>query len=201
MAATDRRVDDQIAEAPGFAQPVMRHLRAVVHRAIPDVEETIKWGRPFFMVNGRMVCFVAAFKQHCSFGFVGPAMRSVLRGEGVATDEAGGSLGRIVSITDLPEDARLLGWLRQAAATAGEDRPKRVRTPKSEAEVPEELAAALRKSKAAQRVFAGFSPSCRREYVEWIAEAKRAETRERRVAQAVAWMAEGKTRNWKYENC
>ena len=201
MAAADGRVDEQIAEAPSFAQPVMRHLRALVHRAIPDVEETIKWGRPFFMVNGRMVCFVAAFKQHCTFGFVGPAMRAVLRGEGMATDEAGGSVGRIVSITDLPEDARLLGWLRQAAATAGEDRPKRVRTAKSEAEIPEELAAALRKSKEAQKAFASFSPSCRREYVEWIEEAKRAETRERRVAQAVTWIAEGKTRNWKYENC
>lgn len=204
MPVTDGRIDERIAKAPAFARPVMRHLRALVHEGCPEAEETIKWGQPFFLHRGRMMCAVAAFSKHCGFRFVVPQMEEVMRAAGMPVDEAAGSLGRITSIADLPADTQMLAWIRQAAEFAGSDAPATKRgskMPKPEAETPGELLAALKKKKGAQAVFDGFSPSCRREYAEWVAEAKRPETRERRVAQAVEWIAEGKTRNWKYQNC
>ena len=146
---------------------------------------------------------MAAFTRHSGFGFVGPEMRRVMAEAGMPVADAAGSLGRITSVKDLPSDGQMLAWIAQAVEFAGGPRPKRTvkKAAKGELEVPADLLAALKKSKAAQAVFAGFSASCRREYVEWIEEAKRAETRERRVAQAAEWIAEGKARNWKYERC
>ncbi|GAC1365495.1 MAG: hypothetical protein NVSMB3_14120 [Acidobacteriaceae bacterium] len=203
MGTRDERVDEKIAKAPAFAQPVMRHLRELVHEGCPETEETIKWGMPFFLYRGKMLCSLGVFSKHCSFGFVGPRMREVMREAGMPMEDAAGSLGRLTSLTELPKDEQMLAWIRQAAQIAETATPKRAesREPKAEAEVPEELLEGLRKSEGAQKIFDGFSASCRREYVEWIVEAKRAETRERRVTQAVEWIAEGKTRNWKYQSC
>ena len=63
---------------------------------------------------------------------------------------------------------------------------------------PPDLAAALKKNAQARATFDGFSPSHKKEYIEWIVEAKRDETRQRRLSQAIEMLAEGKTRNWKY---
>jgi len=120
-----------------------------------------------------------------------------------------GSLGRVTSVKDLPADKAMLGYIRQAAkfidAGLGDNRitvaRRVVKAPKTAVETPAEFAAALKKNKAAGKVFGAFSPSCKREYVEWIVDAKREETRERRIAQAVEWIAEGKQRNWKYMEC
>jgi uncharacterized protein YdeI (YjbR/CyaY-like superfamily) len=206
-AATDPRIDACIAKAAPFAQPVLTHLRALVHRACPDVVEEIKWGRPFFLHRGTILCNISAFKAHCSFGFWGAEIGKVLRAEGVLQQGGMGSLGRIASVEDLPPEKQLLGYIRQAAALIdsgqGENRivaARRVaKAQKQPVEVPAELTIALKKNKAANAGYAALSPSCQREYVEWIAEAKRPETRERRIAQAVEWIAEGKQRNWKYQ--
>ncbi len=203
MPVTDKRVDEQIAGAPAFAQPVLRHLRALVHQACPEVEETIKWGRPFFLYRRKMLFYMAAFKGHCGFGFVGPDMRKVMGESGMPIEDSAGSIGRITAVSELPPRVQMLAWMRQAVAFAGGDEPKKVasKVRKPELEMPADLFAALKKTKGAKANFEGFSPSCRREYIEWITEAKRAETRERRVAQAAEWVAEGKTRNWKYMSC
>lgn len=203
MPVTDERIDERIAKAPVFAQPVMRHLRDLVHRACPEAEETIKWGMPFFLYRGKMLCSIGLFQKHCSFGFFGREITEAMRLAGMPVDDAAGSMGRITSLTGLPKDVQMLSWIRQAASLVDVPAKKKVlgKPPKPEAKVPEELLAALKTRKGAQAVFDGFSPSCRREYAEWIAEAKRPETRANRVAQAVEWMAEGKTRNWKYQSC
>jgi uncharacterized protein YdeI (YjbR/CyaY-like superfamily) len=206
MATTDPRVDAYVAKSAPFARPVLLHLRAVVHAAVPDVEETIKWGFPHFMKDG-IVCSFAAFKAHCAF--------SLWKGRKVLGEEASGGamgqFGRIASVADLPPRAELVRIVRQAAAlnapgakaprAAAARAPARPRKPRPEAKVPPDLAAALRKDAKARATFEGFPPSARRDYVDWIVEAKAAETRARRLAQAVAWMAEGKRRNWKYERC
>ena len=200
-------VDAYIAKAAPFAQPILVHLRGLIHKACPEVEEEIKWGRPFFSYRGVILGNVSAFKAHCSFGFWGQEIGKVLHADGVVQEGGMGSLGRIVSVKDLPPDKQLLGYIRQAAALIesgrGETwvaaRRRVVKAPKPQVEAPPEFVAALKKSKAAGAVYAAFSPSCKREYVEWIAEAKRPETRERRIAQAVEWIAEGKQRNWKYQ--
>ena len=204
---SDPRVDVYIAKAAPFAQPVLAHLRALVHRACPEVVEEIKWGRPFFLHRGTILCNISAFKAHCSFGFWGAEIGRVLLEDGVLQAGGMGSLGRITSLKDLPPEKQLLGYIRQAAALIergqGENRVvmarRVVKAPKPPVEAPAEFTAALKKNKAANAAYAAFSPSCKREYAEWIAEAKRAETRERRIAQAVERISEGKQRNWKYQ--
>jgi uncharacterized protein YdeI (YjbR/CyaY-like superfamily) len=203
------RVDAYIAKAQPFAQPIMEHLRDLVHKACPEVEETIKWSRPFFEYRGAILCNMSAFKQHCSFGFWGEEMGAVLREAGVLGQDGMGSLGRITSLADLPSDKRMLGWIRQAAGfvDSGEytspiaARRRVVKPHKPALDTPAEFATALKRNKKAATAFAAFSPSCKREYVEWIADAKRAETRDKRIATALEWIAEGKQRNWKYQNC
>jgi uncharacterized protein YdeI (YjbR/CyaY-like superfamily) len=203
----DARVDAYIGKARPFAQPVLIHIRELMHKAAPDLNETVKWGMPFFELNGVILGNMAAFKEHCGLGLWGPEMHAILGNDGAKSNEAMGTFGKIASLKDLPAEKVLLGYFKQAAGfvTSGERTTSLVRKPKravkAPPEVPAELAAALKKNKLAAKVFEGFSPSCKREYVDWVAEAKRDETKQKRVAQAVEWMAEGKSRNWKYENC
>ena len=202
----DPRVDLYIEKAAPFAQPVLTHLRNLVHQACPRATESVKWGMPFFLQQGIVLCHMAAFKQHCAFGFWGPEMKKVLATDGLVSSKAMGSLGRITGLRDLPADRLLLRYMSQAAEFVGSGQRKKSidRKPKAakpHLRVPVELSAALKKNKLAAKAFERFSPSCRREYVEWIWAAKRQETKEKRVAQAVEWIAQGKSRNWKYENC
>ena len=203
------KVDAYIAKAQPFAQPIIEHLRDLVHKACPEIEESIKWSRPFFEYKGAILCNMSAFKQHCSFGFWGEEMGAVLREAGILGQDGMGSLGRITCLADLPSDKRMLGWIRQAAGfvDSGEytspisARRRVVKPQKTALEPPAEFTAALKRNKKAAAAFAAFSPSCKREYVEWIADAKRAETRDKRITTALEWIAEGKQRNWKYQNC
>lgn len=206
---SDPKVDAYLAKTAPFAQEILTHLRKLIHKACPDVVEEMKWSRPFFLHGGTILCNISAFKEHCSFGFWGAEMGKVLKDDGVVQEGGMGSLGKITSVKDLPADTKMLAYIRQAAefidAGMGDNRVvvalRVVKAPKAAAETPAEFAAALKKNKAAGKVFEAFSPSCRREYVEWVADAKREETRERRIAQAVEWIAEGKQRNWKYQEC
>lgn len=208
-AGRSPQVDAYIAKAAPFAQPILRHLREVVHEGAPGVIEGMKWSHAFFMVQGPagevILGNMAAFKAHCSFGLWGKEITEKLRADGVASGSNMGSFGKIASLGDLPPRAKLVKYVKQVAKsiTTGErtkawSRPK---VAKAEAEVPAELAAALKKNKAAATVFAAKGPGWRREYCAWIAGAKREETRAKRVTDAVAWIAEGKGLNWKYETC
>jgi len=205
----DPRVDAYINKCKPFAQPILEHIRELVHKAVPHVEETIKWSRPFFEIKGVILGNMSGFNEHCSFGFWGEEIGAVLREAKVVQDGGMGSLGRITSVKDMPSDKQMLGFLKQAAGFIESGnytspitaRNKVVKAPKAALETPAELTQALKANKAAGKVFANFSPSCQREYIEWIADAKRAETRDKRVAQAVEWIAEGKQRNWKYQEC
>ena len=201
------RVDEYIASSPDFAQPILHHFRELVHKTLPDVEEAVKWSMPFFMYHGLILGNMAAFKNHCSLGLWGREAAAGLRDDGVYNREAMGVLGKLTSLKDLPSDRELAGYLRTAASaidtgarTRNYSRPN-PSTPKPPPEVPASLAAALKKNKAAAAQFASMPPGSKREYCEWIAEARRDETREKRVATAIEWIAEGKRRNWKYETC
>jgi uncharacterized protein YdeI (YjbR/CyaY-like superfamily) len=204
MATTDPRIDAYIAKSAAFARPVLGHLRRLVHKGCPTAEETIKWGMPSFVHAGKILCGMAAFKGHCTFGFWHKGMNAVLGSDGSKSGEAMGSLGRIRSLEDLPSDRRLLGYIRTAAKLNEADepaRPRAVRKPTRPLPVPGDLAAAMKRNRAAAAAFEKFSPGQRKEYIEWITEAKREETRARRLATAIGWLAEGKTRNWKYAKC
>lgn len=197
----DPRIDAYIERAAPFAQPILARLREQVHAACPEVEEGIKWGMPSFVYGGKILCNMAAFKQHASFGFWQGA-RIVAPGDDGKAGEAMGQFGRITKLSDLPGKRELAGYVKQAMALidAGVTRStgKAPAKARPEAEVPADLAAALKRHRAAAATFVGFPPSQRRDYIEWIVEAKRDDTRQRRIHQAVEWLAEGKPRNWKY---
>jgi uncharacterized protein YdeI (YjbR/CyaY-like superfamily) len=195
----DPRIDAYIAKQADFARPILDHLRAAIHAVCSEAEETLKWGMPTFLYKGEILASMAAFKEHATFGF--------WRGSEVLGDcerklDAMGQFGRLRSLADLPEPDMLKALIEKAMALTDTGvKPVRNRAPKGDFSVPEDLATALRSNKAASATFDAFPPSCRREYVEWVTEAKRPETRARRIAQAVEWIAEGKRRNWKYEKC
>ncbi len=197
---TDPRVDAYIAKAQPFAQPILRHLRELVHEACPEVEEDMKWSHIHFDYKG-MFCGMASFKAHCTFGFWKHTLL-VDRGliEGPMTGM--GSLGKLTSMDDLPSDRKLIAAIK-AAAKLNDDGVKTTRpkhAPKPAVKVPPYFTAAVKKNKKAHAAFQNFSPSHRREYIEWITEAKTDDTRQRRLATAIGWMASGKSRNWKYES-
>lgn len=198
-------VDAYIAKAGAFAQPILTHLRDTLHHAVPELEETIKWSRPFFIYQGVILGNISAFKEHCSFGLWGTEMAKSLRSGGIDSKEGMGSFGKLTSVADLPPQPELEAYLRKAAKLIGEGtRTRSIQrvakpAPRAEADMPEALVQALEVNKAAGQKFAELSPSCRREYAEWIASAKRQETRSKRVATALEWIVEGKSRNWKYE--
>ena len=199
MSSHDPRIDAYIAKSAPFAQPILEHLRAVVHQACPEVEEGIKWSMPFFSYKGSPLCNMAAFKQHCSFGFW---MHKDVTGE--AADDGMGQFGKLASLKDLPAKKTLIAHVGKAMSLidAGAKRPRSAK-PKPPATVPDDLAALLaqRKHAAARKTFDGFPPGAQREYVEWITEAKTEATRQKRLATTLEWLAEGKRRNWKYESC
>jgi uncharacterized protein YdeI (YjbR/CyaY-like superfamily) len=205
----DSRIDAYIAKSRPFAQPILIHLRELVHKACPTVVETMKWSRPFFEYKGVILGNMSAFNEHCSFGFWGEEIAAVLREANLLQPDAMGSLGRLTRVENLPAHKQMLSLLRQAAAFIDSGqytspiaaRNKVVKAPKASVEEPPEFTKALKANKKASAAYAAFSPSCKREYVEWIADAKRAETRDKRIATAIDWIGEGKQRNWKYQNC
>ena len=208
---TDPRVDRYIADAPAYAQPILQHLRGLIHQACPEIEETIKWSRPFFLYHNKILCGMAAFKAHCGFGFWQPETLKLLAKDGIRPQDSSGWLGRITAIDDLPPKRDLLRYFRETRGFIDErssnkgsvpqPEPKRSKALKPAAEAPDDFAAALSANRTAARTFEAFSPSHRREYIEWIAEAKRDDTRRKRIATALEWLAEGKPRHWKYQNC
>ena len=200
MPTTDPRVDAYIAKSADFAQPILEHLRAVVHAACPDVEETMKWSFPHFLYKG-MMCSMASFKGHCAFGFW---KAELLMADDEVKREAMGHFGRITSIKDLPSKKILAGYIKQAMKLNddGVAAPARAKPAAPRAlEIPDDLNATLDAVPAARKHFNAFSPSKQRDYAEWLTEAKTEATRTRRREQAVEWIAEGKSRNWKYEKC
>ena len=190
MKNTSPEVDRYIAKAAPFAQPILEKIRKAFHKADPEIQEVMKWSFPHFEHNG-IVGSMAAFKQHVSWGFWKAKLMSDPQDERT----------KVTSVKDLPSEKEMIEQIREAVRL-NEEGVKIERAPRverGEADVPSDLAAALKKTAAAKKTFDGFSPSQRREYVEWITEAKQDATRQKRLAQAIEWMSEGKSRNWKYE--
>lgn len=196
MGKRDPRVNTYIAKSADFAKPILKHIREVVHEGCPEVEETMKWGMPHFEYEG-ILCGMGSFKEHCALHVW---KGSLIVGDGPR--EAMGQFGRITRISDLPSEKILAGYIKQAMKLRedGVKNPARSKPRKKAAlVVPSELTSALKKNKKAAAAFKEFPPSHKREYADWISEAKREDTRKRRADTAVEWVAEGKSRNWNYE--
>jgi uncharacterized protein YdeI (YjbR/CyaY-like superfamily) len=201
MEKKNPAVDAYIEQSAPFAKPILNHLRRLVHAANPAITETIKWGFPHFEYKG-LVCNMASFKQHCTFGFWKASLLSdsqqVLAQIGKT---AMGHLGQIKSVADLPPDAILTDYIREAIRLNEEEKKVAAKAPAPEAkdlQVPDFFLEALQQHPAALDTFQNFSKSNRKEYVEWLLDAKTEQTRNKRLATAMDWLAEGKTRNWKY---
>ncbi len=208
MPSTLPAVDAYISTSAPFAQPILEKIRATVHSAVPDAEEAIKWSMPFFIYKGIILANMAAFKAHCSFGIWSENVQPLMRKNPAEKDAAGGmgSFGKLQSLEELPSAQELKRVLVEAARKidSGERSANWSRTaPKKRdaPEFPEAFERALKKNKTAATNLAAMSLSCQREYSDWITEAKREETREKRIATALEWISEGKSRNWKYQNC
>jgi uncharacterized protein YdeI (YjbR/CyaY-like superfamily) len=204
MPTLDPRVDAYIAKAAPFAQPILQHLRQLVHKACPEVKETIKWSFIAFDYKGPMIT-MAAFKQHCVFAFWKDKLledpKSYLKERSVNGGEAMGNMGKITAVEDVPADSVIIGFIKQAMKLneQGVKLPKR-KVPKDiELEIPDYFLNAIKKNEKAAAAFAKFPPSHKKEYVQWIEEAKTEETRQKRITTSLEWIAEGKGRNWKYE--
>lgn len=203
MGTKDKRIDAYIKKSQDFAKPIMEHLRKLIHKTCPDVTETIKWGMPAFDYKGPFIGF-AAFKQHAVLNFWKAAlMKDAKLLTGKDSKSAMGNLGRIESIKDLPKDSVLTKWIKDAMMLNESGvkfnpsaKPKHER---KEYTMHPDLAKALNKNKTAKKAFDGFPPSHKREYLEWIGEAKTDDTRNKRIDTAIEWMSEGKSRNWKYQ--
>ena len=199
----DKRIDAYIKKAQPFSQPIMTRLRELVHKACPDVTETIKWGMPSFEYKGPMFG-IAAFKQHCVAGFWKNKLikdpKGYLGERSAQGGEAMGNLGRITSIKDLPPDKVFIDFIKQAAKLNDEGIkvPKNKKAALKDLVIPGELKDALASNKKAREIFENFPPSQQREYAKWISDAKTEDTKNKRLETAVEWIAEGKIRNWKY---
>ena len=197
------KIDSYIAKVPPFAVPILETLRTRVRAALPEVEEALKWGMPTFLYNGKILCNMAAFKAHATFGF----WHGELVTGGIEERMAAmGDLGKITSVGQLPDVPTMAAWVAKAKRLIDDGvKPPHVegrgKHPKPELAMVPAFQSALEANSMAKAVYHGFPPSCRREYLEWIVDAKRDETRNKRIAQAIEWLAEGKKRNWKYENC
>jgi len=202
MPKTDLRIDAYIKKSADFAKPVLKHLRELVHKACPEIEENIKWGMPYFEYKRSLVCSMASFKQHCAFGFWKASImkdpEDILQ---LVGKTAMGHMDRIESLKDLPSDKIIITYIKEAAKLNEDDiklPPKKKPANKKELIVPDVLTSALQKNKKARTTFEAFSYSNKKDYVEWITEAKTDATRESRLETAIEWISEGKIRNWKY---
>ncbi len=201
---SDKRIDTYIEKAQPFAQPILKKLRVLIHKGCPEVVETIKWGMPFFEYKGPL-CNIAAFKQHCVLGFwKGTLLKDLnnhLQSRAIDGGEAMGHFGKITSVKDLPSDKVILNFIKQAAKLNddGIKVTKKMVKATTEIEIPEALQVALNKNKKAKLAFENFSASHKREYLEWITEAKTDVTRNKRIQSTIEWITDDKKRNWKYE--
>jgi uncharacterized protein YdeI (YjbR/CyaY-like superfamily) len=192
MGRRDPRITAYIDRQEDFAKPILKYVRDLMHEGCPEVEEDLKWSSPAFMYRGGILAGCAGFKQHVQFGF--------WKHELLVGDRVGMGFGKVTSIDELPPKKELLALIKKAIKLqeAGITSPRMAKKPRKPIPMAPDLKAALAKDKKAKATFDAFSPSHKREYLEWITEAKAEDTRARRIKQALEWMAEGKPRNWKY---
>ncbi|WP_428071186.1 YdeI/OmpD-associated family protein [Chryseobacterium gambrini] len=195
------KVDEYIEKSQDFAKPILNYIRETVHEFCPDAEEAIKWKFPTFLYKGKILCSMVAFKQYCSMGFwLHDEMTSLKEFETEAEKTNMFSLGKITETENLPSKPQLKKMIVEAMELTDMGVTLKKATPsKTETEVPDYFQNALNENKKALEIFKKASPSFRKEYINWIAEAKTESTRNKRMDQALEWISEGKGRNWKYE--
>lgn len=200
MENYNTKVDEYIEKSQDFAKPILHYIREIVHAICPDTEEAIKWKFPTFMYKGKILCSMVSFKQYCSLGFwLHDEMKTLKNIETDVEKTNMFSLGKIMKIEDLPSKPLLKKMILEAMELTDMGVTLKKASPsKTETEVPDYFQNALQHNKKASEIFIKGSPSFRKEYINWITEAKTEATRNKRMEQAIEWISEGKARNWKY---
>lgn len=201
MEQFDPRIDDYIAKSPAYAQPILIHLRELIHMAAPGIVEAVKWGCPHFDYKGAPAISMAAFKAHLGFNFWKRTLMDDPAGIFKPDDKSAGNIGKISSLADLPPDEVLIAYIRNAAELNEKGiklEPKKA-APKKDLTVPDYLIEAFKANTKAMQNFEQMSYSCKKEYLEWLTEAKTEATRTKRLETMLEWVTEGKTRHWKYK--
>jgi uncharacterized protein YdeI (YjbR/CyaY-like superfamily) len=194
-------VDEYIEKSQDFAKPILNYIREIVHECYPEIEEAIKWKFPTFMYKGKILCSMVSFKQYCSMGFwLHDEMQTIKNLETDVEKTNMFSLGKITKLDDLPSAPQLKKIILEAMELTDMGVKLKKAAPLSTAiEIPEYFKNSLNQNKKALEVFEKASPSFRKEYINWIVDAKTETTRNKRMEQALEWIVEGKGRNWKYE--
>ena len=201
MADDSKRVDEYIKNAPDFARPIMEKIRKAFHKGCPECEEAIKWGCPYFMYKG-MLGGMASFKGHVSMGFwrskeMDDPEKLFDTGTGAKASMCN---AHFHNLKEVPTQKILAEYVKRAAKLQDTEAPKKKATKKKiSTRIPADLAELFKKHKKAKTVFEGFAPSHKRDYIEWITEAKRDATRQKRLKTTIEWLSEGKQRHWKYQ--
>lgn len=202
MSVKDPGIDLYISKSADFAKPILNHFRKLIHKTCPEVEETIKWGFPHYVYKEEILCSMAAFKHHCAFGFwKASLMKDKILTKNAASGSAMGHYGRITTLNDLPPDKKIIAHIKKAMLLneKGVKLPKKnITKEKNEMVVPDYFLNQLKKNKKAFNTFINFSPSHKREYIEWITQAKTEKTKNRRIETSIEWLAAEKPLNWKY---
>ncbi|WPU95271.1 YdeI/OmpD-associated family protein [Mucilaginibacter sabulilitoris] len=202
MKNFDPKVDEYIATSADFAKPVLEHWRQLIHDNCPDVVEAIKWGFPHFDYKGDFMCVIASYKNHCSFTFLKAELMNDARLKDSKTlKPIQRFLGKVTKLSDLPPDEEFIGMLKEAMVL--NEKGIKVMAPKSDKpkvlEMPDYFSEKLAGNAKAKAVFESKSDSFRKDYIIWISDAKTDATRQKRMEEAIEWIAEGKGRFWKYE--
>ncbi|KAF2080744.1 YdeI/OmpD-associated family protein [Flavobacterium sharifuzzamanii] len=200
MENYNKDVTAYIAKMADFAKPILNHLREVIFSACPEAEENIKWGTPHYSYKGDHLVMMGGFKQHCSFSlYKAELMKDAEIQASVKAGKKFGYMDKIKDLSELPSKEKLTAYIKEAMVfnENGTAKPKPVKE-KSTAEVvaPKEFVDALKKDTKATEIFESKSPSFRKNYIIWIADAKTDETRNKRISQSLEWIAEGKDRFW-----
>ncbi len=203
MKNTNKAIDTYIDKSAAFAKPILNHIRQLVHKACPNVEEKIKWSFPHFDYKNEMMCSMASFKEHCALNFWKAAlMKDPILLENARSEVSMGHFGRITSLKDLPADIKIIAFIEEAMELndKGIKLPTRPKTiERKELVVPDYFDLAINKNKKAKATWDNYAYSHKKEYVDWITDAKSEAIRNKRMETAIEWIAEGKTRNWKYK--
>ena len=199
MGNRNKLIDEYIEKAAPFAKPILSHIRELIHEAWPEIEETIKWKVPVYEYKG-IVCATGAFKTHCAFNFFkAKLMKDPYHVFSEQFSDAAGQFGKLLTVSDLPSDSILREYI-QEAAKLNTDKIKGPAKKKEDADhlIPNDLSIALKNNPIAQKQFETMSLGYKKEYIDWLLDAKMDATRQKRLETAIEWIAEGKPRNWKY---
>ncbi|MEO9802317.1 MAG: YdeI/OmpD-associated family protein [Reichenbachiella sp.] len=195
-----KKIDAYLTTVSSEHRPVLELIRKTVNAVDDRIQEDWKWRAPCFSLEG-LVCWFVAFKSHVGLNFFKGALIEDIHNAFVESEDEdkGNRMIHFKSIDEVKVKV-IQDYVKQAVLLNEQgikiDFPKR-----KTLETPDYLIEALNKNKKAKDVFESFTDAQRKDYIEWLVEAKREETRNKRMTQAIEWIAEGKTRNWKYMNC